>query len=149
MPGHSGRAVLNPDGEAQDIGRIKLLTMREGDLLRMESPSGGGFGDPSTRDPELVLSDVLGDGLEPRSPDETGRFRYAGSRERNGLGAGPRAWSDVRLSRSPPREINPDSAVAMMGSSRRAAGSHLSASNPSVRQAQPSDPTCAVEGSKR
>ena len=62
MPGHSGRAVLNPDGEAQDIGRIKLLTMREGDLLRMESPSGGGFGDPSTRDPELVLRDVL-DGL--------------------------------------------------------------------------------------
>ncbi len=61
-PGHSGRTVLNPDGERRELGRIKVLTMREGDLLRMESPSGGGFGDPRTRDPDLVYRDVL-DGL--------------------------------------------------------------------------------------
>lgn len=61
-PGFSGRAVLNPDGAAEELGRIKVLTMREGDLLRMESPSGGGFGDPRRRDPALVLRDIL-DGL--------------------------------------------------------------------------------------
>ena len=71
MPGHNGRAVLNPDGRAEELGRIKVLTMREGDLLRMESPSGGGFGDPLMRDPELVLRDVR-DGLV--LPDDAKRI---------------------------------------------------------------------------
>ena len=59
LPGHSGRAVLNPNGKAQELGRIRVLTLREGDLLSMVSPSGGGFGDPGLRDPALVLRDVL------------------------------------------------------------------------------------------
>jgi N-methylhydantoinase B len=51
--------VLNPEGVPEEIGRIKVLTLVEGDVLRMVSPSGGGFGDPGERDPELVLRDVL------------------------------------------------------------------------------------------
>jgi N-methylhydantoinase B len=62
-PGHAGETWLNPDGpNPEALGRIKVLTMKEGDLLRMISPSGGGFGNPRLRDPELVLADVR-DGL--------------------------------------------------------------------------------------
>ncbi|PWS37038.1 methylhydantoinase [Falsiroseomonas bella] len=51
--------TLNPAGEARNIGRIKLLTLQQGDVLRMVSSSGGGFGPPAARDPALVLRDVL------------------------------------------------------------------------------------------
>lgn len=68
-PGHSGRAVLNPDGDANELGRIRVLTMRQGDCLSMISPCGGGFGDPAERDPALVFRDVL-DGLVAREEAE-------------------------------------------------------------------------------
>src|SRR5215203_5523803 len=45
FPGHNGRTVLNPETDPQEIGRIKVLTLKQGDLLRMVSPSGGGFGE--------------------------------------------------------------------------------------------------------
>lgn len=54
--------TLNPEREARNIGRIKVLTLAEGDLLRMVSSSGGGFGPPTERDPSAVVRDVL-DGL--------------------------------------------------------------------------------------
>jgi N-methylhydantoinase B len=54
--------TLNPGREARNIGRIKVLTLAEGDLLRMVSSSGGGFGPPTERDPSAVLRDVL-DGM--------------------------------------------------------------------------------------
>ena len=59
FPGHNGRTVLNPETDPQEIGRIQVLTLKRGDLLRMVSPSGGGFGEPTERSPELVLRDVL------------------------------------------------------------------------------------------
>jgi N-methylhydantoinase B len=34
------------------------VRLRPGDLLRMEQAGGGGYGDPLTRPPELVLQDV-------------------------------------------------------------------------------------------
>jgi N-methylhydantoinase B len=62
-PGSNGRAVLNPGrADEQELGRIRVLTMRQGDVLRMTSPSGGGFGFPFTRDPAPVLREVA-DGL--------------------------------------------------------------------------------------
>ena len=61
--GGTASAVLNPDtGEARVIGKIDVLELRRGDLLRMVTPSGGGFGDPFARDAALVLDDVR-DGL--------------------------------------------------------------------------------------
>jgi len=58
-PGHNGRTfVIRRDGTQEETGRIKVLTLRQGDRLVMESPSGGGFGDPFTRDPALVLRDL-------------------------------------------------------------------------------------------
>src|SRR6185437_14552344 len=55
--------VLNPGRNTErNIGRIDVLDMERGDLLRMITPSGGGYGDPFTRDPATVLEEVL-DGL--------------------------------------------------------------------------------------
>ncbi len=58
-PGVNGRAMLKKGTSTQEIGKIKVLTLRAGDVLRIESPSGGGFGSPNRRDPDLVLRDVL------------------------------------------------------------------------------------------
>jgi N-methylhydantoinase B len=90
LPGHNGETLLNPDAEAQTLGKIRVLTMRDGDLLRMTSPCGGGFGPPRERDPALVLVDwrdglitldeardvygvVIGDGVV--DADATSRLR--------------------------------------------------------------------------
>lgn len=63
LPGHNGYTVVNPDSDRSEIiGRIKVLTLTRGDLLRMVSPAGGGFGHPFEREPTLVLRDVV-DGL--------------------------------------------------------------------------------------
>jgi N-methylhydantoinase B len=51
--------MLQRGTSTQQIGKIKVLTLRAGDVLRIESPSGGGFGSPNRRDPDLVLRDVL------------------------------------------------------------------------------------------
>ena len=61
--GSAASAVLNPGRNTEkEIGRIDVLEMERGDLLRMITPSGGGYGDPFARDPARVLDEVL-DGL--------------------------------------------------------------------------------------
>jgi N-methylhydantoinase B len=45
-------------------------TVQGGDFIRLELPGGGGFGDPSRRDPDQVASDVA-DGLITREMAET------------------------------------------------------------------------------
>ncbi|XIA67513.1 hydantoinase B/oxoprolinase family protein [Bradyrhizobium sp. TZ2] len=57
-PGRSGETWLVRAGEATALGHVGVLTMQRGDVLRMVSPSGGGFGDPVTRPVALVLEDV-------------------------------------------------------------------------------------------
>lgn len=58
-PGRLGEAILNPGtADEKSIGKVNVLQFRQGDTLRLVTPCGGGFGDPFTRDPQLVLSDV-------------------------------------------------------------------------------------------
>lgn len=57
-----GRFVLNPgtDGERR-LPRLKeSIRLVRGDVLRVESVGGGGWGDPFARPPETVRRDVLG-----------------------------------------------------------------------------------------
>jgi len=42
--------------------KLAGVVLRSGDVVRIESAGGGGFGDPRERDPALVLADVR-DGL--------------------------------------------------------------------------------------
>lgn len=56
--GTLARTILNPGtSKERDIGRIDILKMMPGDVLRIVSPGGGGYGDPLKRDPTLVLRD--------------------------------------------------------------------------------------------
>ena len=50
--------------------KLSGVVLREGDVVRIESAGGGGFGDPRERDPERVLRDVV-EGLV--SPTEAAR----------------------------------------------------------------------------
>jgi N-methylhydantoinase A/oxoprolinase/acetone carboxylase beta subunit/N-methylhydantoinase B/oxoprolinase/acetone carboxylase alpha subunit/prolyl-tRNA editing enzyme YbaK/EbsC (Cys-tRNA(Pro) deacylase) len=49
--------------------KLAGVVLRQGDVVRIESAGGGGFGDPRERDPELVLADV-GAGLVTREEAE-------------------------------------------------------------------------------
>lgn len=58
-PGTLGQALLNPGTEQEaDIGKIDILKLSPGDVVRITSPGGGGYGAPVDRDPASVRKDV-------------------------------------------------------------------------------------------
>jgi N-methylhydantoinase B len=59
QPGALGEVVLNPGRtDERAIERLNILELKQGDIVRMTTPTGGGFGDPLLRDPALVETDV-------------------------------------------------------------------------------------------
>ena len=52
------RNVLDPDGRSQELPSKLTRNMRGGEVIRHEQAGGGGYGDPLSRDPELVAADV-------------------------------------------------------------------------------------------
>jgi N-methylhydantoinase B len=58
--GRTGRVVLNPGTAAERVlpGQGDGITLERGDLFRLETCGGGGWGDPLTRDPMRVREDV-------------------------------------------------------------------------------------------
>lgn len=59
-PGTTGYTLLNPGTDRErDIGKIDILEMDAGDVLRIGTQGGGGFGDPLERPAETVWEDVL------------------------------------------------------------------------------------------
>ncbi|HTK92640.1 MAG TPA: hydantoinase B/oxoprolinase family protein [Verrucomicrobiae bacterium] len=58
--GRTGRIILNPDTpDARELPALgDGITLKRGDLLRLETCGGGGWGDPLTREPERVRQDV-------------------------------------------------------------------------------------------
>ncbi len=59
--GRTGSFILDPGtpGEQKLAAVFSELALPVGAVIRVETPSGGGFGDPLERDPERVLADVL------------------------------------------------------------------------------------------
>lgn len=60
LPGaHMPPAVVNPGtaGERR-VRKIDILRVDPGDVVRIDSPGGGGYGDPLERDPDRVWADV-------------------------------------------------------------------------------------------
>ncbi|MBV8914190.1 MAG: hydantoinase B/oxoprolinase family protein, partial [Acetobacteraceae bacterium] len=58
-PGAPGRLTLIRDGSEESLpSKIGNLRLRRGDLIRLETSGGGGFGQPSTRDPESHSADI-------------------------------------------------------------------------------------------
>jgi N-methylhydantoinase B len=60
LPGGLGAFIRNPGPENET--RLGLTTsgtpLANGDVLRVMTPGGGGYGDPSRRDPEAVERDL-------------------------------------------------------------------------------------------
>ena len=58
--GRTGDILINPDsaGAKRLPTRYADYPLRQGDVFRLDSPGGGGYGDPFTRDLERVLEDV-------------------------------------------------------------------------------------------
>ena len=84
--GSAGSTTLNPGTPAaRDIGKIDVLELKQGDVLSMITPSGGGFGDPFTRDPAAIAEEIADGMLTPpqararyglgADADETARLR--------------------------------------------------------------------------
>ena len=96
--GGLGSCVLDPGSERERTnGKIDMLRLQRGDVVRIVSPSGGGFGQPFRRDPANVLADwadglltkqvardVYGVVIEDGAVDET-----ATARERETMPAKP------------------------------------------------------------
>jgi N-methylhydantoinase B len=58
--GRTGDIWINPDSTAAKRlpTRYADYPLKEGDVFRLDTPGGGGFGDPLARDPAQVLADV-------------------------------------------------------------------------------------------
>jgi N-methylhydantoinase B len=58
--GRTGDIVINPDGASAKRlpTRYADYPLRQGDIFRLDTPGGGGFGDPFEREPERVLANV-------------------------------------------------------------------------------------------
>lgn len=70
--GRPGGAVLNPDSEdARELSSKDRFKADPGDVLRIYAPGGGGYGDPSARDPERVREDVENGVVTPEHAHET------------------------------------------------------------------------------
>jgi N-methylhydantoinase B len=60
-PGRRGRLTMHPGEAREEIlpSRYSDYGLADGDIFRLETPGGGGFGAPATRDPEIVRGDVV------------------------------------------------------------------------------------------
>jgi N-methylhydantoinase B len=59
-PGTTGYTLMNPGtAEEKDIGKIDILEMDVGDVLRIGTQGGGGYGDALARPADSVWEDVL------------------------------------------------------------------------------------------
>ncbi len=58
MSGRKAHYVLNPDQEARSLTSKSVTELVPGDTVSFQTPGGGGYGDPTERDPELVAMDV-------------------------------------------------------------------------------------------
>ena len=69
MPGRPGVITINPDSDApvEHRGLVSNLTLAEGDVIRIDTGSSGGAGDPQRRDSARVASDLRNGYVSPES----------------------------------------------------------------------------------
>jgi len=58
LAGRKASYVLNPEGEAVELGSKVTVELEPGDVVSYRTCGGGGYGSPEERDPQLVLRDV-------------------------------------------------------------------------------------------
>jgi N-methylhydantoinase B len=71
-PGGKGALIINPDKEAKRLPtRYADYPLKAGDIFQLDTPGGGGFGDPLARNPQSVRDDVVEGYVTPEAADET------------------------------------------------------------------------------
>ncbi|KGE01552.1 MULTISPECIES: hydantoinase B/oxoprolinase family protein [Rhizobium/Agrobacterium group] len=66
-----GTTIVNPGRpDERSIGKISVLEMSRGDVVRITSPTGGGFGDPLERDLAAIQGEIDNDMLSPERAAE-------------------------------------------------------------------------------
>jgi N-methylhydantoinase B len=58
LSGSRARYVLDPEGQAQVLRSKSTTRLVPGQVISVQSPGGGGYGDPTGRDPDLVARDI-------------------------------------------------------------------------------------------
>ena len=58
QPGQPARFILDPLGEHRELPSKCVVDVPKGGRVRVETPGGGGFGDPDARDPAALERDV-------------------------------------------------------------------------------------------
>jgi len=56
--GRRARYVRDPEGKAEELGSKRTVGLEMGDVVSVQTPGGGGRGDPLERDPQDVLRDL-------------------------------------------------------------------------------------------
>jgi N-methylhydantoinase B len=81
LPATASRMLLNPgtDGEREIHAEDGGVTLRPGDVLRLEQAGGGGYGDPATRPVADVLADVREGYVSPAAAREHYRVVLRGT----------------------------------------------------------------------
>ncbi len=69
LPGAFSQTILNPDREHRKM-RKETVSIKKGDVIRVMTSGGGGWGDPLEREEELVLRDVRCGGVTVRRARE-------------------------------------------------------------------------------
>lgn len=88
--GALGRFILHPDTEnAEKLpGSFSECPVAAGSVVRVETPAGAGYGDPFTRDPALVLADVISGKVSPAAAErEYGVVLAPGAADQQETGA--------------------------------------------------------------
>ncbi|WP_413802637.1 hydantoinase B/oxoprolinase family protein [Streptomyces iranensis] len=78
--GSPGRFIVNPGRDDESRlpgGRVSGVQLRQGDVLRVESPGSGGFGDPASRSPERVREDLRNGRITEQAARDLYGFRSA------------------------------------------------------------------------
>ncbi len=58
-PGEKGlHRVIRGDGDVIILNNIQTVDLEEGDIIEINTPGGGGFGEPSERSKEYILGDI-------------------------------------------------------------------------------------------
>lgn len=82
LDGRVARYLLNPDGEnCRDVGSKSTFYAGPKDIVSIQTPGGGGYGDPFERDPLAVLEDV-----------KSGKVSLKRAREIYGVAIDPDGW---------------------------------------------------------
>ena len=79
VPGRAGGSagaryasrILRADGSVEPLPSKAIFELRTGDVLEFLTGGGGGYGDPLTRDPDLVLGDVQQGKVSAAAANET------------------------------------------------------------------------------